>query len=503
MTYLSTPIPLDKNLALTFLYFLISLFGILNHEIWLDEAHHWLLARDSTSILDLFNRSRYEGHPIFWNLLLYFVSRLTSNPIWMQVLHIGISTLAVYIFLSKSKFRFVWKLMFIFGYFMLFEYNLLSRNYMLGVLFIFIACALFPMRKRKYIFYVVALGLAANAHAIFLVVSSCIMLIDLVQWKQLPFSRSKLISWGIYLIFLSLAIADIVPPSDTLYFNGITATPLSQKFTYGIKSLYSGLFTIPDFQNINFWNTNLILSWFKPLAILLTIVAYLLPIFLFYKNKALLISIYFGILAAQVFFFVTQLNSVRYDGMLFILIFSGLWIDHNFKFQPNKLNTLYPESTLKTIRNTCIWGILSFQLVGGLFSYFMDIRHPFDQAKNVVVFLKEYNLQGKEIVTFSCQGTPLSAYLEKKVTFLCTSNEESYCLWSNPCRMRPVSVIQLKDALNELSRRESFIFISDQKMNEQVSAKSTENPKLKPLGVFNGSILKHNDYFIYEVTSRQ
>lgn len=34
---------------LTLVYFVISLIGIQHHELWLDESHHWLLARDSGS----------------------------------------------------------------------------------------------------------------------------------------------------------------------------------------------------------------------------------------------------------------------------------------------------------------------------------------------------------------------------------------------------------------------------------------------------------------------
>ena len=63
------------TICLALLFFLLSLFGVINHEIWLDESHHWLLARDSTSLSDLIKNTRYEGHPIPWNILLYFLSR--------------------------------------------------------------------------------------------------------------------------------------------------------------------------------------------------------------------------------------------------------------------------------------------------------------------------------------------------------------------------------------------------------------------------------------------
>src|SRR5690606_23248229 len=98
---------------LAILYFGLSLIGILRHELWLDESHHWLISRDSGSFSELIANTRYEGHPILWNFLLFLISRLTLNPVWMQLLHIVISTAAVGLFLGKAPFSLVFKTLFI------------------------------------------------------------------------------------------------------------------------------------------------------------------------------------------------------------------------------------------------------------------------------------------------------------------------------------------------------------------------------------------------------
>ncbi len=138
-------------ILLTAIYFAVSLDGILHHELWLDEAHHYLLARDSNSFIELVKNTRYEGHPILWNTLLYGITRFSLNPFWMQFLHILISTSVVFIFLRKAPFNWIFKTLFIFGYFMIFEYNVISRNYILGVLFLFLACSVFEKRKENFI----------------------------------------------------------------------------------------------------------------------------------------------------------------------------------------------------------------------------------------------------------------------------------------------------------------------------------------------------------------
>jgi len=130
---------LEKRYALflTALYLTMGIIGILNHELWLDEAHHWLLARDSNTFTELVTQTRYEGHPILWNVLLYGLTRVSWNPLAMQLLHLAVATGAVFLFARKAPFTWLFKFLFVFGYFMVFEYALVSRNYILGILFLF------------------------------------------------------------------------------------------------------------------------------------------------------------------------------------------------------------------------------------------------------------------------------------------------------------------------------------------------------------------------------
>src|SRR5207237_1783887 len=110
-------------------YFALSLVGILHHEIWLDEMHHFLLARDSRNISELIFNARYDGHPLLWDSVLLLLTRFTHDPFYMQLLHIIISLAMVIAFLRNSPFTLMFKLFFVFGYFMFYEYNIISRNY--------------------------------------------------------------------------------------------------------------------------------------------------------------------------------------------------------------------------------------------------------------------------------------------------------------------------------------------------------------------------------------
>ncbi len=494
-------------LFLIALYFVLSLVGILHHEIWLDEAHHWLLAKDSTSFIDLIHNTRYEGHPILWNILLFITSRFTSDPFWMQFLHILISTSVIIIFLKKAPFSLLFKTLFIFGYFMFYEYNIISRNYMLGVLFIFLACTFYEYRKQRFILFALLLSLAANVHAIFLIVVSSIMLIEfieIIKFKKFKFNLIYSIGWSIFIIGIILAIIQIIPPSDTTYFSRITDIPLSKKFTFGILSLFKGLVTVPDFTSIHFWNSNLFINLSKPISSIFIILIYLLPLFLFYKNKILILYVYVGIFVANIFFYITQLSSLRYDGILFILIITGLWIAHYYNYETNKLNSFISKKILAKIKKIAIYTILIIQFISGIFAYTLDVLLPFDNSKNVASFLRENDLLNKEIVTISCEGTPLSAYLEKNIYFLCANDYQSYCNWSLTCKMNNDLKYELDNSIANFvnSTRKKIIFISNHPLYNDNREKKKSNKIVSILlKKFEGSILKVNDYYIYEIST--
>ena len=72
-------------------FFVLGLLLVLRHALWQDEWQAWLLVRGSRSLAELFQNLRYEGHPAFWYLPLYGLSRFTAQPLAMQLLHLTLA----------------------------------------------------------------------------------------------------------------------------------------------------------------------------------------------------------------------------------------------------------------------------------------------------------------------------------------------------------------------------------------------------------------------------
>ena len=170
------------NCTLVLSFFIYGIIGVLKHEMWADEMQAWLIAQKSFSILNLLFNLRFEGHPPLWHILLYFISRFTSQPIYMQIVHVFIATVTIWVFVRFSPFSRVQKISFVFGYFPAYEYLVKSRSYVLGILFIFIFCSLFAKQARKYTLLFVILFLMAESNfiaSIIALILGCFLLLEI------------------------------------------------------------------------------------------------------------------------------------------------------------------------------------------------------------------------------------------------------------------------------------------------------------------------------------
>ncbi len=474
----------------------LGIYGMMHHELWLDESHHWLLARDSVSFADLVKNTRYEGHPILWNLLLYGITRLTLNPLWMQLFHLFLAVSAVAAFLRNAPFSLAFKTLFVFGYFFFFEYFLISRNYMIGVLFLFIACSYFGKREKNFTLVCVFLALAANTHLMFTVIAFALFLtMQFEHWQDKRLLKPTYFVGTIIFIFaLFIAALQIIPPSDSAFLHSASSSPLSGKFIKGFISLFKGLITVPDFRTIHFWNSNLIVNLSKPVASFFGLAAYLLPLVLF-RNRKTLFFVYTALLGTQVFFFLTQLGATRYDGMTYIIFIIALWIDRYYADAFATKRKLKLPSVLQSLRNPIVYSILILHCCSGIYAYSMDFRLPFAGSKATAGLLRQNHLQDQNMVCITCEGTIISPYLDKKMFFLCEGQYCSFCQWQSQCTGRTTPNVTGLLA-NYVSVHGHAVFIAGRPLPKS----DTSGFVSRLVGKTPESIIRNNVFYIYEIT---
>jgi hypothetical protein len=189
------------------------------HAMWRDEMQAWLIARDSPTLAALFQHLRYEGHPALWYLLLMPLTRISRDPVLMQGLQLTIAAVSLAIVLWRAPLTWVERALFPFGYFVLYEYGVKSRSYVLGFLLMVAFCALWRRRRTSPLLIALVLALLANVHLLFMDISisaACALLVDRVQHRGLPAAGWRVdIAAGLLLLTgWIVAAVTIRPPPD-------------------------------------------------------------------------------------------------------------------------------------------------------------------------------------------------------------------------------------------------------------------------------------------------
>ena len=151
------------------IYGFLGLFAVLlavvtcRHELYLDEAQAWLIARDSRNLLELIGHLRYEGHPALWYLLIYPPSHLFSHMAWMQVINYVLAIGMAWLVLSERRLPLAMRVLTVFSVPLFFYMGVVARSYMLaGVLLL--AAVRCLLAERRHWQAMVLLGLAINSH---------------------------------------------------------------------------------------------------------------------------------------------------------------------------------------------------------------------------------------------------------------------------------------------------------------------------------------------------
>lgn len=488
--------PANKRLFVLWCLFLIlAITGVLHHEIWLDEAHHWLLARDSDSLRELWQNMRYDGHPMLWNSVLYLITRVTSEPSYMQLTHVLIASASVAILLFQLPLTLYQKTLTILSYYILYEYTLISRNYALLLLLLFAAVALLQSTPQKVVRISLVLALLANTHLFGLILSCSLVAIMALNAKSLSgvSKRDFIIAGGVFLVGSLFSVLQSLPPPDAAYLSAHSLKITVPELMRALSTPLKGLLPIPDFWDYHFWNSHLIIRLSKPIAGILSVLLFLTPAFLFRKRESLAFF-YTNALLIIIFLSVTGLAAARYSGIMFILFVTSLSIERSSFGSP-----LFSRSLAKPVlSNIIVYFILVVQALIGIYSYWMDLKRPFSEGKNVVNYLRNNNLDNRLILGEFCESTTLSTYLQKKVYYLELKDYGSFCRWNwNDTFLHDENFL-MEEAIriSEEFKEKRPLFIHYKPLSEENRYRA--NFRLR--ASFTNSMIRNENFYIYEVT---
>lgn len=511
--------------CLVLILFIISFIGIINHEMWRDETQAWLLARDSSTIIDLYQNLKYEGHPGLWHLCLFFIAKFTHNPFSMQLLHILISTASVYLFVKLSPFNIVEKTLFTFSYFSLFEYNIISRNYNLGLFLVFLFCYLFTCKNRNYILTALSLAFLASTNIYGLIICFCLsltLIIDTIRLYKighykLDSTLTRNITIGLIILFLGigLSIFQLLPVAvqdtakeiqqnigeETVVSRFDFILIMLRRLGYAIRAIWYSYIPIPDLFSYHFWSHNIVRN--SPFLVLFSLFISLLLILVstaIFINKPIALFLYLSANSGILLFsWLKFQGTLRHHGNLFIIFLASIWISRCLQESydvPKRFHKV--ASYLKKNQKKIITSILVFQMISGIYAYSMDLIYPFSKSKISAAYIQQEELNNSLIIgDKNTIISPISAYANVKIYYLAYEKFGSF--FDNPQTKFIKSQSELIDKIKftiQGSSRKNVLILS---YPLEIQTNELKFTKLKD---FQNSIVEEERYYIYLVETK-
>jgi len=489
----------NKTLWAIFLaYILVSGYTMTHHELWGDEVHSWNIAKGSDTYPRLIENRKFEGHPPVWYTVLWSISKFTHNTRYVQAIQWGIACLVAFLIVFYSPFTTTAKTLFCFGYYFLFEYAILSRNYGVGVLLTCCICLLLgtPPHRYKNVLYYILLFLLSNVHLLAMLLAGSLHLYFLLSLT----SRKKLLTHILIggLIMLP-AVVFIFPPSDSTLNMGYWLHRWNiHQLTATVEGPLRAFLPIPAWWNPHFWNTEFLIeakttySILKIINLLVTTVLMALAFFILRKSRKSLILFGTNLLlnlfiSAAAF----PLTSARYAGFIFIGFFAACWLH-------------YYEQPLPVTSKRLFHSLLAIQLAAGVFAVAGDISRPFSNLYRMDELVHEVPA-GRRLVTDYWTMNGYVAYLDKPAYCVDMGKEISFVTWGPDITVVQDNPRRYTDGFQKFFQKEHaqevyMITLGSPKMLNRADTNFSRSFDVRLVDSREGAIEKGSDIYLYRIT---
>jgi hypothetical protein len=460
--------------------------------MWRDELQAWLIARDTASWSDFLQAMRYEGTPPLWHALLRLISLF--QPVAMQVLHFAIGLALAFILLRFSPFRMPTRVLLCFGYYIFYQYMVVSRHYSLGLLCLTGACALFVERAKRPIAFATALCLAALTSAPALLVAAgiaCAAAWDTFESQpDGPARRLRLTDFSpplLYLVAAAISWKLMSPAPDTLFpsspgwFFHFHPMRLQQTLEVAAKAFFPT--PAPRFH---FWEMPWIALWpgFRFWGSALGMALLIAGGWSCRNQRPALVAYSVGAVGLLLFYYCKYLGFSRHHGFLFFNLIFAFWLADG-------------SQRLSRRAEASLVALLVFQVAGSVIAGTIDARNNFSSGKSVANYLRANGL-AQEQLAFGPDylGVPVVGYLGGTFYSAQGDREQSFTRWD----MRRLEMFDDREFIKRAKAQahrtgRGLVMLINYPMDPTIAREShaTELTRIT------GAVLSDEDYFVYRI----
>lgn len=446
----------------TAVHFILGLAGILTHEMWRDEYQAWFIAKESGSLAQLFANSAYEGHPKLWFIILFVITRFTADPFWMQLTHLAIASTGVYIFSRYAPFKRHIRVLLPLSYFILYGHSVVARNYAPAIALLFAFCALYNVRKHRFLKLGIILFLMAQTNVLATVIAIALALFLFYQFLfdkknkedagrcPMDFAAGTVLA----LAGVGIAIVSMIPPPDTGFFQPWIFNFQPDRIAYVVSSFWQGFLPV-NFKIQQGYQTTILDK--MPFARLnFSVVILLVSIFLIGNRRNALTAYITGIAGLLTFFYIKYPGVLRHHSFVFLYFIACLWLAQDE--DPQKGGFLKSFDTILKFfdrrRFKILTGILAIQAASGIFALAVDFYYPFSASKNTAEFIMKKFPGAAVIAHEDYAGIPLAGRLKSKIHYIQADRWGTYIIY-NKDRLKKVTMDDFYRTAKNIHRRKN------------------------------------------------
>lgn len=405
---------------------LVQWVGHREHEMWRDELHCWAIGRDAQGLWDLLTGDRrYEGHPFLWYYLLHLVSRISRSYLALQVTGGALAVAAALLWLRYAPVPRPIRVALLGTYYLVYEYGVMSRGYTLGVLLVFVFCALYHPCRRRFVLLAGVLSLlgATSLYGTILAIAlGGFLFSSALELERGSDGRRRVrvpLDWlsGVALLVGSLAFTFVTtwPPADALFARGAPGPVTEAVVEHLVAQYWRGMF---PFSSVSRWNWlgNDSLFGQSPAglrALPWLGAAWLMSCLVGLRRSPRLAATYLGgvvsMMAAQ---HTIYAGGWRHLGHHFILLVACVW--------------LYAKQTRGRAPDRLLLGLFSVNVgilvLTGIAALRTDHREVFGGGTEAARYILDHHLEDHPIVAYPDPAMPVAIVLDRKV-FIAVTGE--------------------------------------------------------------------------------
>jgi hypothetical protein len=437
------PAPSGRTLAaILIVASAIAGYCIHAHAMWFDEVQAWSIARASHSVGSLYTNLRYEGHPILWYLPLFGISRFTADPRAMQVFEWVVLTCTYAVVLFKAPFSLLVRIAIVAGYFVTFEYGVISRSYSVELLMLVLVLAALARPRPAWGWAGVLLVLLAwTSMAGGVLVVAIGLTIGWCAWREgagrraSRWSGKALVAAAAGIVSSGIAAVTCIPPADYHSFAlGIPSEPLSgfstQRFQVSLAGPWRGLFPLPE--GLGRWNTNVLDQFPQPTVVQAVLgIAVVVAIAWALRERTFAFRLWLlGIAGSLVFSYVVVLpDRSHYAGAFFLLFLACIWCAGSPPVDEPAGSVERTERTGRASRvhlAAVVAVVLGAQIVAMLAILPEQTRQEFAPNRYLAETAERHGLAHDVVSAQDFDAVTMSAYLETPVWSIARGSNIAY-----------------------------------------------------------------------------